>query len=86
MCVELPVTCSRDTCAISITITRTMHLRLFLLGLLVLLSALSKHAVFGVAQQGELARLCKFDGWRPAKKLEENLAKQLAKKLANKLA
>ena len=79
-------TCSRDTCAISITITRTMHLRLFLLGLLVLLSALSRHSVFGVAQQGELARLCEFDGWRPAKKLEGNIAKQLAKKLANKPA
>ena len=50
------------------------------------LSALSKHAAFGVAQQGELARLCEYDGWRPAKKLEGNLAKQLAKKLANKLA
>ena len=35
--------------------------RLLLFGLLVLLSALSKHSVFGVAQQGELAEQVGFD-------------------------
>ena len=36
-------------------------LRLLLLGLLVLLSVLSKHAVFDVAKQDELAELVGFD-------------------------